>query len=151
VAERGFRVFGIFGEATAQSRHVRERADEVREYLEANFARDIDITEVARAASLSPFYLTRIFKERYGVPPYRYLIRLRIERAGELLRESSLSVTQICHRSGFNSLSHFITTFRRHTGMSPSEYRRMVDWQQDAGRHGQNTEALLKQPRRLDL
>lgn len=109
------------------------------------------MNEVARAASLSPFYLTRIFKARYGVPPYRYLIGLRISLASELLRDSSLTVTQICHRSGFNSLSHFITTFRRHTGMSPSQYRRMVDWQQDAGRFGQNTEALLKGPRRRDF
>jgi AraC-like DNA-binding protein len=149
--ERGFGMFGLFGDAEFQSRHVRERAEEVRLFLEENLTRDIDINEVARAASLSPFYLTRIFKARYGVPPYRYLISLRISRAGELLRDSSLTVTQICHRSGFNSLSHFITTFRRHTGVSPSQYRRMVDWQQDAGRYGQNTEALLKQPRRKDF
>jgi AraC-like DNA-binding protein len=106
---------------------------------------------VARAASLSPFYLTRIFKQRFGVPPYHYLIGLRIDHASALLRESSLSVTQVCHRSGFNSLSHFITTFRLHTGVSPTQYRRMVDWQQDAGRFGQDTEALVKQPRRRDF
>jgi AraC-like DNA-binding protein len=130
---------------------VRERAEEARAFLEENLTRDLDINDVARAASLSPFYLSRIFKARYGVPPYRYLINLRIDHASELLRDSSLTVTQICHRSGFNSLSHFITTFRRHTGVSPSQYRRMVDWQQDAGRYGQDTEALLKQPRRRDF
>jgi AraC-like DNA-binding protein len=144
-------MFGLFGDGEVQSRHVRERAEEVRAFLDANFARDIDIDEVARAASLSPFYLTRIFKARYGVPPYRYLISVRIQRASELLRDSSFTVTQICHRSGFNSLSHFITTFRRHTGMSPSQYRRMVDWEQDAGRFGQRTDALVKQPRRQDF
>ena len=62
------------------------------------------------------------------MPPYRYLIRLRIQYTSDLLQDSSLSVTQVCHRSGFNSLSHFITTFHRHTGMSPSQYRRIVDW-----------------------
>jgi len=143
--------FGVVRDGDAQSRHVRERAEEVRAFLEQNLTRDLDMDEVARAASLSPFYLTRIFKARYGVPPYRYLIGLRITRASELLQDSSLTVTQICHRSGFNSLSHFITTFRRHTGMSPSQYRRMVDWQQDAGRFGQDTEALLKQGRRRDF
>lgn len=144
-------MFGIFAEGDRQSRHVRERAEEIRAYLEENLTRDLDIKQVARAASLSPFYLTRIFKARFGVPPYRYLIELRIDRARELLRESSLSVTQICQRSGFNSLSHFITTFRLHTGLTPSQYRRMVDWQQDAGRYGQETEALVKQPRRRDF
>ena len=66
------------------------------------------------------------------------------------MRESSLSVTQVCHRSGFNSLSHFITTFRNHTGMSPLQYRRVVDCQQDAGRFGQETEPLVETPRRMN-
>ena len=139
--------FGDVG-GEALSRHVRDRAEAVRAYLEANRTRDLDMNEVARAAALSPYYLTRIFKARFGVPPYRYLIGLRIADATALLRDSSLSVTQICQRSGFNSLSHFITTFRRHTGMSPSRYRRMVDWQRDAGRFGRETESILKQPRR---
>ncbi len=147
----GWHLLGIFVEEDRQSRHVRERADEVRAFLEENLTRDLDMNAVARAASLSPFYLTRIFKQRYGVPPYRYLINLRIRYASDLLRDSSLSVTQVCHRSGFNSLSHFITTFRNHTGMSPSRYRRMVDWQQDAGRFGQDTEALVKKPPRRDF
>ncbi|HZD19024.1 MAG TPA: helix-turn-helix transcriptional regulator [Actinomycetota bacterium] len=142
---------GTFGEGRMQSRLVRERAEQVRGYLEANLTRDLDMTAVARATALSPFYLTRIFKARYGVPPYRYLIGLRIRHATELLRDPDLSVTQICHRSGFNSLSHFITTFRRHTGLSPSQYRRMRDWEQDAGRYGRMTEPLVKQPRRRDL
>lgn len=141
----------MFGDGNHQSRHVRKHAEQVRAYLEANLTQDLDMNAVARAASLSPFYLTRIFKQRYGVPPYRYLIGLRIRHASELLRDSSLSVTQVCHRSGFNSLSHFITTFRHHIGMSPSQYRRMVDWQQDAGRYGQETEALMKQGRRRDI
>jgi AraC-like DNA-binding protein len=72
---------------------------------------------------------------------------VRIRHASELLQGSSLSVTQICHRVGFNSLSHFTTTFRMHTGMSPSRYRRMVDWEQDHGRFSMQTEALVKQPR----
>lgn len=144
-------MFGVSEARDVQSRRVRERAEQVRTYLEANLTRDLDMNTVARAAALSPFYLTRIFKACFGVPPYRYLIELRIRYASELLRGSTLTVTQICHRSGFNSLSHFITTFRRHTGMSPSQYRRMRDWQRDSGRHGPETDALIKQPRRRDL
>ena len=147
----GSSLFRIFGDGKHQSRHVREHAEQVRAYLEANLTQDLDMNAVARAASLSPFYLTRIFKQRYGVPPYRYLIGLRIRYASDLLRESSLSVTQVCHRSGFNSLSHFITTFRNHTGMSPSQYRRVADWEQDAGRFGQETEPLVETPRRMNF
>ncbi len=139
-----------FREDRAPSPHVRARVEEVRAYLEANMTRDVDMVSVARQVALSPFYLTRIFKAQYGVPPYRYLIRLRINYATRLLRDSVLSVTQICHHAGFNSLSHFTTTFRRHVGMSPTQYRRMVDWERDVGRYGPRTEAVLKQPRRHD-
>jgi AraC family transcriptional regulator len=144
-------VLGALGDGGSHSRNVEQRLEDVRTFLEDNLAGDIDIPAVARANALSPFYLTRIFKAHYGVPPYRYLIRLRIQYASDLLRGSSLSETQVCHRSGFNSLSHFITTFRRHTGMSPSQYRRIVDWEQDAGRFGQRTEGLVERPRRRDI
>lgn len=137
-------------EARAQSPQVRARVEAAREYLEANMTKDLDMASVARAAALSPFYLTRIFKAQYGVPPYRCLIRLRINYAAEL-RTSMLSVTQICHRVGFNSLSHFITTFRRHVGVSPMQYRRMLDWPLDHNRFGPETEAILKGPRRRDV
>ncbi|HEX9123994.1 MAG TPA: AraC family transcriptional regulator [Actinomycetota bacterium] len=144
-------MLGNLGEPHVPSRHVRQRVEEIRAYLEANATKDLDMNSVARANALSPFYLTRIFKAQYGVPPYRYLIRLRIRLARELLQGSELTVTQICHRVGFNSLPHFITTFRRHTGMSPSQYRRFTDWEQDAGRFGQETEPLVKAPRRRDF
>jgi len=144
-------VLGALGDGVTHSRHVKQRLEEIRTFLEDNLARDIDIPAVARANSLSPFYLTRIFKAQYGLPPYRYLIRLRIQYGSDLLRDLPLSVTQVCHRSGFNSLSHFIMTFRRHTGMSPSQYRRIVDWEQDVGRFGQKTEGLVERPRRMDI
>ena len=57
----------MFGDGSHQSRHVRKHAEQVRAYLEANLTQDLDMNAVARAASLSPFYLTRIFKQRYGV------------------------------------------------------------------------------------
>jgi len=142
---------GGLREARAQSPQVRARVEAVREFLETNMTRDLDMASVARAAALSPYYLTRIFKAQYGVPPYRYLIRLRINYAAELLRTSMLTVTQICHRVGFNSLSHFITTFRRHVGVSPMQYRRMLDWPLDHNRFGPETEAILRGPRRRDV
>jgi transcriptional regulator GlxA family with amidase domain len=80
------------------------------------------------------------------MPPYRYLIGLRIHRAQELLRETELSITQICHRVGFHSLSHFTTTFRQHIGVSPSTYRHRRDWEQDAHRFSPLTQSLVHQP-----
>jgi transcriptional regulator GlxA family with amidase domain len=97
------------------SPHLQRKIQEVQAFLAANLDRDVDLPAIAREAALSPYYFSRQFTAYVGVPPYRYLIGLRIARAVELLRDTELSVTQICSRVGFNSLSHFTTTFRRHT------------------------------------
>ena len=139
-------------EGVSPSPHLQRRIREVQIFLEENLDRDVDLRTIAREASLSPYYFTRQFTAYVGVPPYRYLIGLRIERAKDLLRGSELTVTQICHRVGFNSLSHFTTTFRQHTGFSPSAYRRRKDWEQEAFRFGSITEPLVHQPnKRMSL
>lgn len=128
------------------SPHLQRRIREVQAFLEENLDRDVDLRAIAREAALSPYYFTRQFTAYVGVPPYRYLIGLRIQRAMQMLRDSELTVTQICHRVGFNSLSHFTTTFRQHTGLSPSAYRRRQDWEQQANRFGSITDPLVIQP-----
>jgi len=143
-------MLGGLREAHPQSPQVRARVEAVREYLEANMTKDLDMASVARAAP-QPLRLHPDLQGPVRCAPYRYLIRLRINYAAELLRTSMLTVTQICHRVGFNSLSHFITTFRRHVGASPMQYRRMLEWPQDHNRFGSETEALLKGPRRRDV
>jgi len=61
-------MLGGLREAHPQSPQVRARVEAVREYLEANMTKDLDMASVARAAALSPYYFTRIFKAQYGVP-----------------------------------------------------------------------------------
>ena len=95
-------------------------------YLREHLAEPIRIKHLASLVALSPFYFVRTFKAHVGVPPHQYLMRVRLERASELLAGTSLSVTQICHRVGFSSLSHFINTFRKHRGVSPLAYRQAV-------------------------
>ncbi|MDH4112895.1 MAG: AraC family transcriptional regulator [Actinomycetota bacterium] len=134
------------------SPHLQRRISEVQRFLAANLDRDVDLQTIAREAELSPYYFTRQFTAFVGVPPYRYLIGLRIDRAQQLLCETELTITQICHRVGFNSLSHFTTTFRQHIGESPSSYRRRRDWEQDAHRFSPLTRALVEQPnKRLSI
>lgn len=143
---------GASSGAALPSPHLQRRISEVQAFLAANLDRDVDLRAIANEASLSPYYFTRQFTAYVGMPPYRYLIGLRIERAQELLIRSEFTVTQICHRVGFNSLSHFTTTFHQHTGMSPSAYRRRKDWEQDALRFGPMTDQLVHQPnKRLSL
>jgi AraC family transcriptional regulator len=115
-------------------------------FLAQNLATDVDLNTIAAHASLSPYYFTRQFTAMVGMPPYRYLISLRIARAAQLLRDSDLTVTQILHRVGFHSPSHFTTTFRRHMGTSPTDYRRRYDFERNANRFSRAVDPLIHQP-----
>jgi AraC family transcriptional regulator len=128
------------------SPHLQRKIHEVQAFLAQNLAHDVDLNTIAAQASLSPYYFTRQFTAMIGMPPYRYLITLRIQRAAQLLRESDLTVTQILHRVGFHSPSHFTTTFRRHMGMSPTAYRRRYDFERNANRFSRSVDPLVLVP-----
>ena len=128
------------------SPHLPRKIYEVQVFLAQNLAYDVDLNTIAAQASLSPYYFTRQFTAMIGMPPYRYLITLRIQRAAQLLRESDLTVTQILHRVGFHSPSHFTTTFRRHTGLSPTAYRRRYDFERNANRFSRSVDPLVLVP-----
>ena len=128
------------------SPHLQRKIHEVQVFLAQNLAQDVDLSAIAAHASLSPYYFTRQFTAMVGMPPYRYLIVLRIQRAAELLRGSDLTVTQILHRVGFHSPSHFTTTFRRHMGVSPTAYRRRFDFERNANRFSRAVDPLVLQP-----
>jgi AraC family transcriptional regulator len=128
------------------SPHLQRKIREVQVFLAQNLASDVDLNTIARQAALSPYYFTRQFTAMVGMPPYRYLIMLRIQRAALLLRESDLTVTQILHRVGFHSPSHFTTTFRRHMGVSPTDYRRRFDFERNANRFSRAVDPLVLKP-----
>jgi AraC-like DNA-binding protein len=81
------------------------------------------VRRLARASAVSEAHFARSFKEAFGVPPHRYLLTRRIERATALLRETDLPITEIAFRTGWNSLGTFGRTFRDVTGASPGEIR----------------------------
>jgi AraC family transcriptional regulator len=99
--------------------------ERARRFLHDHPEEDVSLERLASLVGLSPFYLVRAFREQVGMPPHRYLTHLRIARACELLRATSLSITEICRMVGFTSLSHFGSTFRRHVGMAASDYRKV--------------------------
>jgi transcriptional regulator GlxA family with amidase domain len=81
------------------------------------------VRRLARVSGVSEAHFARSFKEAFGVPPHRYLLTRRIERATALLRETDSSVTEIALETGWKSLGTFGRTFRDVTGESPSEVR----------------------------
>ena len=81
------------------------------------------VHRLARVSRVSEAHFARSFKEAFGVPPHRYLLTRRIERAKTLLRDTELPITDIAFQTGWQSLGTFGRTFRDVTGESPGELR----------------------------
>jgi transcriptional regulator GlxA family with amidase domain len=84
------------------------------------------IPRLARVSGVSEAHFARSFKEAFGIPPHRYLLSRRIERATALLRDTDLPITDVAFQAGWSSLGTFGRTFRDVTGESPGELRARV-------------------------
>ena len=107
----------------AQLEWYAERIGAARELIDANPSGVHSLIELSSGVSMSPFRFARVFRELVGMPPHKYVVQRRLTRARELL-ESGSGVTDVCYAVGFNNLSHFIRTFRRHFRVVPSDVKR---------------------------
>jgi AraC family transcriptional regulator len=99
----------------------------VASYIDEHLAEPIPLDALAKLVHLSSYYFCRAFKQSFGIPPHRYHIGRRIERAKTLLAEPACSVTEIALELGFSETSSFSAAFRHVTGITPTEYRRTLD------------------------
>ena len=94
-----------------------------KDRMDAASQEDRPVDRLARVSGVSAAHFARSFKEAFGVPPHRYLLTRRIERAASLLRHSELPITEIAFLTGWKSLGSFGRTFRDVTGDSPGALR----------------------------
>jgi AraC family transcriptional regulator len=97
---------------------------EAVEYMHENIDRPISLEDVAQATNRSPSHIVRVFRAELGVPPHRYLIALRVEKARRLLEKTSMSIAEIAYECGFAHQEHLTRLFRRHCDATPAAYRR---------------------------
>jgi AraC family transcriptional regulator len=95
-------------------------------YIEEHLAESVSLAALAKLVRLSSYYFCRAFKQSFGIPPHRYHINRRIERAKALLANPAQSVTEIGLALGFSETSSFSAAFRHTTGITPTEYRRSL-------------------------
>lgn len=127
--DRRGRVVGIAGFSRQIERMQSGSADamsEVVKYLHENLASEISAEHLAGMADLSVSHFERRFRLAFGSSPRQYLIRIRIEHAARLLRESDQTITEIAQASGFYDHAHFSRSFRRIMNVAPSEYRKRI-------------------------
>ena len=94
-------------------------------FISENYQQDLSLDYLAEEFNYSPAYLSRAFKEVTGFNFVEYKNNVRIKEAGKLLQQSSLSVTEIASRVGFNNITHFGRIFKEFTELSPLEYRKL--------------------------
>src|SRR4051812_10100640 len=95
-------------------------------YIQENLSDDLSVEGIARAVGMSAFHFAHAFRAATGVPPHRYVVHRRIERAKALLRNPALSLTDIAQRVGYSSASHFSVSFRKIARLTPSDFRKGI-------------------------
>ena len=94
-----------------------------KNYIEINYAKDIDLDEVSKYLQISPYYFSKIFKKKTGKNFIEYLTQIRIEHAKDLLCNSSMSMKEICMEIGYSDANYFSRIFKKHVGLSPTDYK----------------------------
>jgi AraC family transcriptional regulator len=93
----------------------------LKDYIMAHLGEPIEVAALAGIAGRSPFHFTRVFTQSVGMSPHRYVVRLRIERATELMRDGQSGLAEIAASTGFADQSHLSRWVRRVHGVSPTQ------------------------------
>ncbi len=106
-------------------RELVRRLHQARDFMRSQLANPLALPDVARAACLSPFHFHRSFRTFFGETPHHHVVRLRLDRAADRLRRSSVPVTDIALDVGFENPAHFSRAFKGRFRCTPQEYRRL--------------------------
>ena len=113
-----------------KNNYVCEKIDSIdivkkaKEFIQLNYAKDIDLNEVAAYLQISPYYFSKLFKKRTGKNFIEYLTQVRMEHAKNLLKNSTKSMKEICIDIGYSDANYFSRTFKKNIGISPTEYKK---------------------------
>ncbi|CAG7633549.1 AraC family transcriptional regulator [Paenibacillus allorhizosphaerae] len=111
--------------ALSQSDSIDKLMDTIR-FIDANLSKEITLEELSQIAHFHPNYLIRVFKRHLGMPPHRYIHERRIKKAEQLLASTEMTVNEVAQTLGFNDVSYFSASFKKTSGVSPSEYRNLL-------------------------
>lgn len=97
--------------------------ERIREFIHDRLGESLTLREISQALELDIYSFARWFKKEFGIPPHRYVLEARVERAKQLLKRSPLAIASIADECGFSSQSHLTHVFKRHVGISPAAFR----------------------------
>jgi len=94
------------------------------EFIHKNLHVDLSLSDIAAVANMSKYHFAKSFRQALGIAPHKYLVKLRMENARNLLLSDDLSIEEIAHRVGYADKSHFSSQFLKVVGTTPHRYRR---------------------------
>lgn len=103
--------------------HLEKTINQSRIYMRANLSKQINLEELAESMNISYSLFRSCFKKYTGISPGQYLLQLKLQLAKNLLSNSIFSIKEISFKSGFESPYYFSKIFKKHVGISPSEFR----------------------------
>ena len=93
------------------------------DFINSNYTKsDLQIKEIAKKSFISEVYFRKLFKKEFGMPPQKYIIKLRLQRATELIETGDYSLKEVAFMSGYGDYKYFSSEFKLFFGVSPSEY-----------------------------
>ena len=98
----------------------------MKRHIADHAADDLSLEGIASMLGMSPYYISKLFKEETGMNYIDYLTECRIDRAKALLADHSLSLKRIAFEAGYNDPNYFSRVFKKICGVAPSDYRRAL-------------------------
>ncbi len=119
-------LYDIFSELQKERYVPTAHFDKIKpavDYIQKNFlSEEISVPSLANLTHISESYLKKLFKEKYGVPPKKYILQLKINYARDLLRMNRYTVTQVAEMCRFSDVYFFSRQFKEYTGLSPLQF-----------------------------
>lgn len=95
----------------------------IKQYIDTHFHENISLKSIAARFYMNPVYLGQLFKKTYGMYFNEYLLKLRVQEAKKMLRQTDMRIYEIAEKVGFSNADYFVTQFEKAEGVTPSEYR----------------------------
>ena len=106
----------------------KERYAALNEYLRMNIGKKLLLSDISTALSISVSTLKKLSFEAFGISPLAYFITLKLDAAKRMIKETSFNFTEISEKLGFSGVHYFSRLFKKHVGMTPSEYAKTADF-----------------------
>lgn len=107
---------------TSTKKELFRRLEIAKEYIDQHFSRKLEIEEISRVAAVSEYHFFRSFKQAYGISPYQYILKKRLQKAANLLHQSRCSVTETAYLTGFSDIHAFSKCFKKEYKVAPLQY-----------------------------